>query len=189
VKKKDHRLPDFYYSNIWNIDYNALQSRGYKNLIIDVDNTIAVRGSDKADERAARIMWELLDSGNDWKICLVSNIVFGKKREERVRIIAKSLGVPWVAAWIFDMKPNPGPFLNAMRILKSTQEDTVIIGDQIFTDIVWGNRLGLLTILVKPLGPDHWATNLSGKRNKERIILQKMGILLLGQEIDKGEKN
>lgn len=175
--KKDPRLPDYYYSSFINIDFQMLKSKGYKNLIIDVDNTIAVKGATIPDEKAGKKIRELTDQNQDpeksWKICLVSNIVLGKKREERVRKIADSINVPWVAAWLFDMKPNPIPFQKAMQILSSKAENTVVIGDQMFTDIVGGNKLGLLTVLVAPLGSDHWTTALTGRRNKEQKILKE----------------
>lgn len=176
MHKSDLRLPDYYFDSFIDIDFQMLKSKGYSNLIIDVDNTIAVKGAITPEENTGNKLRELLDQHNGWKICLVSNIVFGRKREERVRKIADSINVPWVAAWLLDMKPNPAPFRKAMKILGSKPENTLVIGDQMFTDIVGGNKLGLLTILVNPLGPDHWSTDLTGRRNKERKILKEHGI-------------
>ena len=176
MKKSNPKLPDFYFNCFVDIDFDLLKSKGYTNLIIDVDNTIAVKGATIPVENAGNKIRELLRQENAWKVCLVSNIVLGKKREERVAKIADSINVPWVAAWLFDMKPNPTPFLKAMKILDSKAENTVVIGDQMFTDIVGGNKLGLLTVLVNPLGTDHWTTNLTGRRNKEKRILKENGI-------------
>ena len=176
MHKKDPRLPDFYYDSFIETDFQMLRSKGYSNLIIDVDNTIAVKGALSTEKEIGKKIKELLDQESVWKICLVSNIVWGKKREERVWKIAESVNVPFVTAKLFEMKPSPVPFRRAMNILGSAPENTAVIGDQMFTDIVGGNRLGLLTILINPLGPDHWATTLTGRRAKEKKILKENGI-------------
>lgn len=176
MHKKDPRLPDFYYDSFIETDFQMLRSKGYSNLIIDVDNTIAVKGALSPEKEIGIKIKELLKQKETWKICLVSNIVWGKKREERVRKIAESVNVPFVTAKLFEMKPNPAPFRRAMNILGSAPENTAVIGDQMFTDIVGGNRLGLLTILFNPLGPDHWATTLTGRRAKEKKVLKENGI-------------
>lgn len=176
MKKKDVRIPDHYFSAFQAVDFDMLKSAGYTNLLVDVDNTIARRDSDEVYGKAGKKILDLLDNNQGWKICLVSNIIFGKKREMRVRRIADSLGLPAITAMFFDRKPYPDPFLKGMKVLESEPENTAIIGDQVFTDIIGGNRLGLLTVLVKPLGPDHWTTVLMGRRRKESIILNKIGI-------------
>ncbi len=180
MKKSDPRIPDLHYNSFVEIDFQMLKSKGCTNLIVDVDNTIAVKNAVIPEEKTGKKIKELMENETGWKICLVSNIVFGKKREERVRKIAASINIPWVAAWLFDMKPNRKPFEKAMNILGSKPENTAVIGDQMFTDIVGGNRLGLFTILVNPLGPDHWTTCLTGRRNKETTILKENGIECTG---------
>lgn len=177
MNKSDPRIPDQYVDTLWDIDFEDLFSRGYRSLIIDVDNTIACRDSNRADPGAEKVIRELLDSDKGWKICLVSNIILGKKREMRVKEIGEQLNVPYVAAWFFDRKPLPQPFLRGMEIMNSTPETTAAIGDQMFTDVVGANRLGIYSILIKPLGPDHWTTILTGRRAKERKILVQMGII------------
>jgi len=178
LKKNDDRIPDYYYSSFHTVDFDMLYERGYSNLLVDVDNTIANRDSDEVEEKAGNKILELLSEGRGWKICLVSNIIFGKKREMRVKKIADSLGLSYVTAMFFDRKPKPAPFLKGMDILQSRSENTAIIGDQIFTDIIGGNRLGLLTVLIKPLGPDHWTTTLMGSREKEKKILDVYNIIV-----------
>lgn len=61
-------------------------------------------------------------------------------------------------------------------MMEAQPAQTAIIGDQLFTDIAGGNKLGLYTILVRPLGPDHWSTRLSGRRLREARILRALGL-------------
>jgi HAD superfamily phosphatase (TIGR01668 family) len=174
-----HKLkPDLYYSAIWNIDFSVLQKMGIKNLIIDVDSTIAHNDSWEIDERARESILNILESGIIKQACLVSNIATGKKREQRVAKMAQELNIPYVAAKLFHLKPNPKPFLLGLKCMNALPEETAVIGDQIFTDIVGGNRLGMVTLLVKPLGNVHWSTVFTLKRYREQKILKKFGIEL-----------
>ena len=47
-------------------------------------------------------------------------------------------------------KPRTGGFVRAMKLMGSNAGNTAVFGDQIFTDILAGNRLGLHTILLRP---------------------------------------
>lgn len=170
---KNLYLPDQYRKSITHIDFDELYQKGINNLIIDVDNTIALKGRQKPEEESEKVLRKLLDSGIGWKICLVSNIVWGRKREKRVEAIAKHLRVPFVCANLWNRKPSPAPFQKGMSIMKADKKNTAVIGDQIFTDVLGGNRLELYTILVEPLGDDHWTTKLTGRRNKESKIIKE----------------
>ncbi|MFP4497750.1 MAG: YqeG family HAD IIIA-type phosphatase [Vulcanimicrobiota bacterium] len=168
--------PDLYYSGFCRIDFSLVKDKGIKNLIIDVDATIAHRDSDKPDIKAASIINELLELKTINRICLVSNIIMGKKREQRVAKIAEILGVPYVAANFFNRKPKPGPFNQGLKLIDASCENTAVIGDQLLTDIVGGNRLGMFTILVDPLGPPHWVTRLLQRHKKQAEIIKKLNL-------------
>ena len=174
-----HKLkPDLYYSAIWNIDFSELAGMGVENLIVDVDSTIAHNDSWEIDQRAREAIVGVLAQKMMKNACLVSNIATGKKREQRVAKMAKELNIPYVAARLFHLKPNPKPFLMGLKCMDATPENTAVIGDQIFTDIIGGNRLGMVTVLVKPLGKVHWSTIFTFKRYRERRLLEKFGMEL-----------
>ena len=65
--------------------------------------------------------------------------------------------------------------------MNSQPEETVFVGDQIFTDIVGANRLGFYTIwLMDRMSADHWTTKMTGRRKKEdkiREVLKQRGLL------------
>ena len=52
----------------------------------------------------------------------------------------------WAAA-----KPKPGGFRRAMEQMGCTPEQTAIVGDQLFTDILGGRNAGVFTLLVEPI--------------------------------------
>lgn len=174
MKSNKLLIPDLYYSTFWNVDFEQLAQKGYLNLIIDVDNTISKGKSPVAEEKSAQTIAKLKNSHHHFNFCLVSNIIFGKKRKQRVQKIADALDVPYVTATFFNRKPKPWAFEQAMKIMQSKPENTAVIGDQVFTDVLGGNQLNLFTILVKPLGSDHWATNLLGFRKRERKLLAQL---------------
>ena len=48
-------------------------------------------------------------------------------------------------------KPKSASFVCAMDRMGVTKEQTAIVGDQVFTDVLGGNLAGITTILVKPI--------------------------------------
>jgi len=54
--------------------------------------------------------------------------------------------------------------------MKTTKENTLFIGDQIFTDVLGAKRAGLYTIMVKPIHPKE-EIQIVLKRYLERIVL------------------
>jgi HAD superfamily (subfamily IIIA) phosphatase, TIGR01668 len=134
-------FPDAYIDSIDELDIWQLKDRGIRALIIDIDNTIIEWNVTVPDERARRIINEAKAVG--LKVCLLSN---GTRK--RVIEFANALNVPYVYN---AGKPRKSPYRKALRLLGVKPEEVAAIGDQIFTDVLGGNRLGMYTILVKPI--------------------------------------
>jgi len=155
-------LPDFYLSSIFDIDLDTLYQRGMRAILLDLDNTIVQRDLENFSEEI--VNWIKTAKQKNFKICIVSN-----NRPKRVYFLAQKLDLPAVCRFA---KPLRTPFRQAMKILASKPGETVIVGDQIFTDILGGNRLGLCTILINPLeGKEFWATRLFNRR-LEKIVFR-----------------
>jgi len=100
---------------------------------------------------------------NGFRICIVSNNSGAKIKE-----FANQLEVPIIQK---ARKPSRRPFYRAMKLMSTKPEETVMVGDQIFTDIVGGNRSGLFTILVLPISKIEFVgTRVT--RFFERIVLK-----------------
>ena len=127
--------------NIRDINYDTLKSHGYKTILFDYDNTIAVWKSE-FDQINRPIIDKLFKDG--FKVAVVSN-----SPQERISNTKKVFGEK---LQLFHSLKKPG--IKALRSVliqtASKPEETVIIGDLFFTDVVAGNRLGMHTILVKP---------------------------------------
>lgn len=133
--------PDFYVTSIYAIDFMKLKDRGIENLIIDIDNTLVKWGSVEADERAKGLLNGL--KMLEFKICLLSN-------SSKKRVLRFVSGMD-VAFFSLGIKPMRVMFMGALKKLKGKPSNTCVIGDQIFTDIMGGNRCGIYTMLVDPI--------------------------------------
>lgn len=134
--------PKRYYDKKEDIPVEEYYKRGYRGILFDIDNTL-VPHDEPVDEAAEIFVEKLRRIG--FGICLISN-----NDEERVKMFADPLGVQYVyKAW----KPSRRGYLEGMAILHTNLENTLFVGDQIFTDIWGANRAGLYSILLDPINP------------------------------------
>lgn len=133
---------DFLADNIYEVSGEALARRGIKLLLADLDNTLVPYGVPLPHEKL--FAWR--DELHAYGITLF--ILSNNRHESRPRIFAEGLDVPYIG---HAAKPWKRSFLKAMEEMRVTKAQTAIIGDQIFTDVLGGNRAGVSTILVKPI--------------------------------------
>ena len=124
----------------YSINFKKYYKNGYKGVLFDIDNTLVPHG-EAADDKAIKFFQKLRDIG--FKFCLISN-----NKEERVRTFADKVGAPY----IYDAhKPSTEGYNKAMDIIGTDVNETIFVGDQVFTDVFGGNRASLYTILVRPI--------------------------------------
>lgn len=133
--------PDLYVDSLLDIPLTELQRKNIKAFILDLDNTITEWNSNHIREEIVTWFKSILDQG--FKACILSN-----NGQERVVQVAQSLGIPFISR---AQKPRRGAFRRAVSLMGVKAEETAVIGDQIFTDVLGGNRAGLFTILVVPI--------------------------------------
>jgi len=153
--------PKVYVDSICNIDLKKLKKvKKIKGIIVDLDNTLVAWGKKEVSQRI--IDWVKEAKRLEFKLCIVSNT-----NSKRVAEFAKIFNIPYHSKYF---KPFRIAFNNGLKILDTKKSETVVIGDQIFTDIWGGNRLKLLTILVAPIAKkDSLGTFLH--RNFEKISI------------------
>ncbi len=154
--------PHEYRRSVYDVDARELKRRGIDGLIVDVDNTLVEWDKHEVTTQ----MEEWFDKARDAGVscCIVSN----STRASKVSAFARSLGAEFICP---ATKPLPSSFRSAMRRLGTHSSNTAVIGDQVFTDILGGNALGLRTILVQPVSPREFAwTRLI--RKAERLVLR-----------------
>jgi HAD superfamily phosphatase (TIGR01668 family) len=139
--------PDYSYESLYHIGPEDLKTKGLKGLIVDLDGTTLEYGGAFLSHEREAWFFSLLHSGI--KICLVSN-----NASARVKNISDCLRVPCVSN---AMKPLKRAFRKGLEALDLPASQVAVVGDQILTDVWGGNRAGLITILVPPLGyREHW---------------------------------
>lgn len=152
------RTPDMEYYSFIDIPLNSETFKD-KFLLIDVDNTIALKGELRVSNRVFRDLHRIRQSGWIKGYCLLSNVVTrSQKRIDRVKSIAYQLDCPYVCAFWPDIKPKPAPYQEALGKVGVEASGAVMIGDQLLTDILGANKLGIKTVLIRPMGKDGWYT-------------------------------
>ena len=141
--------PKEYFNSVKDIKIEFLNKNNIKGLILDVDNTLIDYHQNFAEEVK---QWLKNLQGQGMKLCLLSN----SNKKEKVKKIADEFGIPYR---IFAKKPLKSGFLKVQKQMKEKTENIAVIGDQIFTDVIGGNRCGFFTILVEPIHEkDYWFT-------------------------------
>lgn len=151
--------PGEYLDSTYTIDFDTLYENGYRGIIFDIDNTLVPHGA-PADERAVALFEHLKKLG--YRCVLLSN-----NKEPRVKMFNDAVHVDY----IFKAgKPSVKNYLRAMQLMGTGKENTLFVGDQIFTDVYGANRAGIRTILVKPIHPKE-EIQIVLKRYLEKIVL------------------
>ena len=153
--------PNIYVNSIYNINLDKLsKTKKIKGIIIDLDNTLVAWGRNEIDSRI--INWIKDAKKLNVKLCILSNT-----NSKRVNNFSEIFDIPYFSRSI---KPFNAPFNKALEILGTENTNTIVIGDQIFTDIWGGNRLKLFTILVVPITKRDFIGTFF-QRTLEKIIL------------------
>lgn len=126
------------------INIAELKRRGIRALLTDLDNTLVPWQSYDVAPGVAAWIRDAVAQGME--ICIVSNT----RSHKRLRDLAATLGVRFVRQ---GSKPRRRGFRDALRLIGAEPEHAAVMGDQVLTDILGGNRLGMYTILVRPLHP------------------------------------
>ena len=132
--------PDEYLDSIESIEFQKLYEQGLRGVLFDIDNTLVPHGA-PADAHALRFFEKLRKIGI--RYCLISN-----NQLPRVKPFADAVGAEFVEN---AHKPSPKNYEKGMEMLGCTKENAMFVGDQLFTDILGANRLGIQTVLVKPI--------------------------------------
>ncbi len=158
---KELFYPNEYVKSIFHVDYNALKKKGIRGIIFDIDNTLVPYDVKEPTKEIIELITNLRKQ--KIRVILVSN-----NTRIRVARFNQQLKLNTIHS---AYKPRRLNIRQAIQRLKLKKSQVVIIGDQIFTDILGGNRTGIYTILVEPVSEkDEPITKI--KRGIERKIIQ-----------------
>ncbi|MCL6515970.1 YqeG family HAD IIIA-type phosphatase [Alicyclobacillus sp.] len=156
-------MPNEFVASVHEIDLTRLRRAGRRLILCDLDNTLVPWNDPDVPEDLRS--WIARGQAMGFTFCIVSN-----NRGPRVQRFAEKTGLPHIAA---ARKPKPEAFEEAMRRFSARPEETVMVGDQLLTDVRGGNRCGAYTILVAPIHPrEWWGTRLV--RIAERFVMRRL---------------
>lgn len=153
--------PDFRFNSISDIKADFFSENKIRFAVLDIDNTLVSYKTARADN-TARAFLDML-SQNSVKYAFVSN-----NHKKRVELFAGEFGAHFVSN---AAKPFSFGIRRVMDKAGAGKGETVLIGDQIFTDVYAGKRLGIKTVMVNPIEAKE--TPFFGvKRYFERLVLK-----------------
>ncbi len=138
-------VPERYFQRISAIDVQRdLLDCGYTHVLLDMDNTLVSRRTHDVPRDARKWLAQVREAGVG--VCLVSNnwhaTPYEWGEELDIAVVAKAC------------KPLPHGFLTARGVLGARSADTVVVGDQISTDVLGAHLLGMAAYLVCPLAEE-----------------------------------
>ena len=154
-------IPNMYKKDIFSIEYKKLKKNDIKVLLFDFDNTLIEKGNYSIDDKIVKLFEKIK---KDFSIYIVSNSIHVSKLET----ICEKLNVPYI-------KDSRKPFKKGFKKLKLKDiknEQIAMIGDQLMTDVLGGNRMNYFTVLIDPINNDElFLTKLN--RLIEKKVLKK----------------
>jgi len=118
-----------------------LQKEGIELLMMDFDNTVVPYTTSTPTEKIDT--WLKTMVASPVKLCVVSN-----SRKSRVQIFCKQYGIDCI---IRAKKPGTKGINECLEKYGLPKEKCALVGDQIYTDTLGGNRAGVRVILVKSI--------------------------------------
>ncbi|WP_108669573.1 YqeG family HAD IIIA-type phosphatase [Peribacillus acanthi] len=162
-------LPSEHVKSIFDISPEILLEKGIKGIITDLDNTLVEW--DRPTATPKLIEWFENMRSHGILVTIVSN-----NNERRVRTFSDPLKIPFIFQ---ARKPMGRAFRKAIKQMGIKREEAVVIGDQLLTDVLGGNRNGFHTILVVPVASTDGLVTRFNRKVERRILtfFKKKGML------------
>ena len=164
--------PNIYKKNIYDINYGLLKKEGIKCLIFDLDNTLGLISHKRCPDEAKELIKKLQ---KDFIVVISSN-----NTKKRLKPYLNELGIEGTS---WSMKPSIKSLIYIKAKYKLHKNEMCMIGDQIVTDVLAGNRFRIKTILVDPLGEKDLKITGLNRKLEAKIInkYEKKGLFKRGK--------
>lgn len=169
-------VPDKYQKSVYTINYKKLKREGFKCIVFDLDNTLVPINVIDANKRLKNLI-------NDVKMIGFKVIIMSNSPKSRVMAFQKSLVVDCVP---FALKPRKEKYEKILKIYNLKEKEVCSIGDQLFTDVLGANRVGITSILVNAMSSNDHHIKFIYKFLEKAIwrVLSKKDLLIKGKYYD-----
>lgn len=140
-------IPSHLAESIYWLTPQRLRKAGIKLVLADLDNTLAPYEEGLPSPTLRRWKEELEENG------ITLFVVSNSRKSRRCPDFCQALGIPYVR---HAGKPGTKGFLQALSGTGVSPDQAIMVGDQIFTDILGANRAGIPSVLVRPMA---WGKN------------------------------
>ena len=154
--------PKFKFDKITDISLEFLKENKISALLLDVDNTLSTHHGLQLTYGLEAWLDEMKKGG-------ITLLVISNSKEKRVKPFCEKIGLSYIS---LALKPLPSGFLRAIKTVKLKREGIGVVGDQIFTDCLGGNLVGIKTILLDPILPED-GFSFKIRRKLEKKLLKK----------------
>lgn len=160
-------MPKYIFDKVTDITPEELRKMGAAAVGIDLDNTTVYDSAFRPREGV--LEWLSVLKKNGFPVIIVTNTY-----TIRARLLSKKFGVPFLA---MSKKPSPKNVIRAAEQIGVPIGSFVLIGDQIFADVVAANSCGAISVWVRPfMREKFFAKQFAKKRRREKEFCEKHGI-------------
>lgn len=152
--------PTLRYRHINDIPIEILRKMDIRLILADMDNTLAPWHSTEVSQEIVFWIEEVQNAG-------IEVLMLTNSKSENADITARQLGIGVIKDARKPMKKHTRNLLAQKGV---NAEQTLIVGDQLFTDIQLANALGIKSVLLEPLSNREWWCTKVFNRSRERLV-------------------
>ena len=134
-------LPTMVTDRLTDLTPQLLKEKGIRLLMLDFDNTIVPYTTSHPTKEMSAWLHQM--AGSDIQLCVVSN-----SKKQRVKIFCKAWGIPCIT---HAQKPFSKGIRRCLAKFQMQPQEAALVGDQIYTDTLGANAVGVQSILVKAI--------------------------------------
>lgn len=138
-KLRSYFLPDWYIKDLRNIDWPRLYAQGIRVAMLDKDNTLVCHGETSCDDYTRTVVASVKEAG-------IEPVLLSNAPDKKCDEFAASAGICVEGN---AGKPGTKGILRVLDRWKVSADETVMVGDQLFTDVWAGKKAGVKTLLVE----------------------------------------
>lgn len=153
-------LPTLRYKRVYEIPKEKLKELGITLVLLDMDNTTAPWRTDYVAPQIA--LWVEEIKKENIIVALLTN-----SKGLNADSIGKKLNIP---VYKNAKKPFKSETKKILKALSIKAENTLIVGDQLFTDIVLANKIKAKSVLLEPIDNREWWATKVFNRTREKLV-------------------